>query len=409
VANDFDHDGDLDLFVGGRIQPTRYPEAPESYVLVNDGKGKFQNRASAFNPELNKVGMVSSALWTDINNDGWTDLAVVGEWMPITFFVNEGGKSFSKLSIPESSGWWNSIAGGDFDNDGDTDYIAGNLGLNSIYKASVNEPVTICAKDFDSNGSVDPIICRYVQGKEYPAPPRDALTGQIASLKAVIDRYSLYGGMELKDFLSEEKREGALILKSTLFASVYIENTGNNTFSVRPLPTAAQFSPLYGIAVQDINGDGNLDVLSVGNSYASEPLSGFYDAGIGNYLEGDGKGNFKNVPVTMSGFFVDGDAKGLATLTLNNGGQLFIATQNRDSVRVFRHAGVPVPQMKGVAKRRPLDDYVLVELGDGRKRKEEIYRGSGYLSSSSGSVVPAGGMKQVNVIIGSEKKKQAIP
>ncbi len=177
VANDFDRDGDLDLFVGGRVVPMRYPETPESYLLVNRGDGKFDNQAIKFSSTLGSTGLVTSAIWSDVNNDGWTDLVVVGEWMSITFFINNQGKSFTTLALENSTGWWNSISGGDFDNDGDIDYIAGNLGLNSIYKASVDEPVTIYAKDFDNNGSVDPIICRYIQGKEYPVPPRDALTG----------------------------------------------------------------------------------------------------------------------------------------------------------------------------------------------------------------------------------------
>ena len=160
----------------------RYPETPESFILVNDGTGKFQNNTTRLSPELSKAGMVSSALWTDVNNDGWFDLAVVGEWMPITFFVNNNGNSFTRLEIENTSGWWNSINGGDFDNDGDIDYVAGNLGLNSIYQASQQQPVCVYAKDFDDNGSMDPILCRYIQGTEYPVHPRETLTGQIPRL-----------------------------------------------------------------------------------------------------------------------------------------------------------------------------------------------------------------------------------
>jgi hypothetical protein len=195
VANDFDRDGDLDLFVGGRVVPMRYPETPESYLLVNRGDGKFDSQASKFSAKLSDVGMVTSAIWSDVNNDDWTDLVLVGEWMPITFFINDRGKSFTPLTLENSTGWWNSISGGDFDNDGDIDYVAGNLGLNSVYKASVDEPVTVYAKDFDGNGSVDPILCRYIQGKEHPVHPREALTSQIASLRGVVQKYAEYGGM----------------------------------------------------------------------------------------------------------------------------------------------------------------------------------------------------------------------
>lgn len=381
VANDFDKDGDLDLFVGGRIVSMRYPETPESFLLVNDGTGKFKNQASMISKELSTVGMVSGALWTDVNNDGWVDLAVVGEWMPITFFINESGKSFTTLRLPDTSGWWNSISGGDFDNDGDIDYVAGNLGLNSVYRASVAEPVCVYAKDFDDNGSVDPILCRYIQGKEYPVHPRETLTGQLAKLRGVAQRYADYGGMGITDLIPQKILDNALVLKSTLLASVYVENAGNNKFNVKQLPVEAQYSPVYGISVVDINEDGNLDVLSIGNSYASETLSGFYDAGIGNYLQGDGAGNFTAVPVTTSGFFVDGDAKALARLTLGNGNALFIATQNRDSLKVFmRRTEKPATPAASVDA---LSNAVVIELANGKKRKHEFYYGSGYLSSSS--------------------------
>src|SRR5437868_4358219 len=189
----------------------RYPETPESYLLINKGDGKFDNQTSKFSSALGGVGMVTSAIWSDVNNDDWTDLIVVGEWMPITFFINEKGKSFTPLTLENSNGWWNSISGGDFDNDGDIDYIAGNLGLNSIYKSSVDEPVTIYAKDFDNNGSVDPILCRYIQGKEYPVHPREALTGQIASLRGVVQRYAKYGGMGIHDVLSKERLANSIV------------------------------------------------------------------------------------------------------------------------------------------------------------------------------------------------------
>jgi enediyne biosynthesis protein E4 len=384
AANDFDRDGDLDLFVGGRVVPLRYPETPESYLLVNTGDGKFENKTSAFSSVLGSVGMITSAIWSDVNNDNWTDLIVVGEWMPITFFINEKGKSFSPIALDNTAGWWNSISGGDFDNDGDIDYIAGNLGRNSIYKASVDEPVTVYAKDFDNNGSVDPILCRYIQGKEHPVHPREALTGQIPSLRGVATRYSLYGGMGIHDLFSKEKLQNAIVLKSTMLSSVYIQNNGNNTFEVKPLPSEAQFSPMFGTLVTDLDEDGNLDILSVGNSYACEVLSGYYDAGIGNYLQGDGNGNFKAVPVTQSGFFVDGDAKAIAKLVSKEGRELFLVTQNRDSLKVFMMPGSEGGSVVGL---KPDDDYVIVELANGKKRKEELYMGSGYLSSSGRSLV----------------------
>ena len=397
VANDFDQDGDLDLFVGGRIVSMRYPETPESYLLINNGNGVFENRTAQLSPEISRIGMVTAALWTDINNDGWTDLAIVGEWMPITFFINNAGGSFTSLKLPDSSGWWNSLSGGDFDNDGDIDYIAGNLGWNSIYKASVEEPVSICAKDFDANGSVDPILCRYILGKEYPVHPRDALTGQIPSLKSNLLRYSMYGGMGIADIIPKEKLKGALTLKSTLFSSVYIENAGNTNFNIKALPAEAQFAPLFGISVTDVNEDGNLDVLTVGNSYASEPLSGLYDAGIGNYLRGDGRGNFEAVSLMESGFFVDGDAKAFAQLTLNDGKQVYLITQNRDSLKVFTKPNTQANQQGEIIRIKPLETHAVIERKDGKKRKVEFYFGSGYLSSSSRTIVKDENVVAINV------------
>jgi hypothetical protein len=405
VANDFDRDGDLDLFVGGRIVPMRYPETPESYLLVNRGDGRFDIQTSKFSSGLSDAGLVTSAIWSDVNNDGWTDLVLVGEWMPITFFISDKGKSFTPLRLENSSGWWNSISGGDFDNDGDIDYIAGNLGLNSIYKATVDEPVAIYAKDFDSNGSLDPILCRYIQGKEYPVHPREALTGQIPGLRGVALRYSQYGGMGIRDLFSKEKFENSIALKSMMFASVYIQNNGNNKFEIKPLPSQAQFSPMFGTLIIDLDEDGNLDVLSVGNSYACEILSGYYDAGIGNYLRGDGNGNFQAIPVTQSGFFVDGDAKAIAKLISNTGKELLLVTQNRDSLKVFMKPGTIAGGAESVVRLKPRDEYVIVELANGKKRKEELYRGNGYLSSSSRAVIKNRNISKVTVPNGSSTKR----
>ncbi len=395
VANDFDQDGDLDLFVGGRVVPMKYPQAPESYLLVNRGDGSFENFTDKLSSDLARVGMVTSAVWSDVDNNGWTDLVVVGEAMPITFLLNQKGQSFAVRKLANTAGWWNSISGGDFDNDGDIDYVVGNLGLNSILKASVDEPVTVYAKDFDENGSVDALLCRYIQGKEYPVHPREALTGQIASLRGVVQSYADYGRMGIRDLFPKEKLSEALILRSTLFASVYLQNNGDMKFEITPLPAPAQFSPMFGTLVTDLDEDGNLDVLAIGNSYACEPLTGYYDAGIGNFLRGDGKGSFQSVPVTESGFFVDGDAKALAQLVLKGGEQLFLATQNRDSLKVFSKSVLAKKSDDNVIRIKPSEDYAIVELADGRKRKQEFYHGNGYLSSSSRAIIKGRNVEKI--------------
>ena len=339
TACDFDKDGDLDLFRGGRVRSTEYPLAPESYLLQNDGKGNFKDITSKIAKELNTIGMVTASIWTDFDKDGWQDLMLVGEFMPITVFKNQQGKSFSQLNVESfknTNGWWNSLAAGDFDNDGDMDYIAGNLGLNSKLKASVNEPVTVCAKDFDDSGTMDVILTAYNYGKEYSVHPRGVLIDQLIAMRRRFKTFKEYGETTFKDMVPETDLKGSVMLKSVLFASSYLENKGNGNFEIKHLPIESQISPIYGIMVKDINQDGNLDLLTIGNDYSTETLTGRYDAGIGNYLQGDGKGNFKNISVKKSNFFVMGDAKNLAALKLKDGSSLFLASRNNDKMLVFR-------------------------------------------------------------------------
>jgi hypothetical protein len=382
TACDYDKDGDLDLFVGGRVLPTRYPLPPNSYLLQNNGKGKFEDVTNQCNG-MQKMGMVTAALWSDFDNDGWIDLVVVGEWMPITFFRNNNGRlekyELKNLKSANTVGWWNSLTGADFDNDGDIDYVAGNLGLNSRYHASEKEPVCVYAKDFDNNGSMDPVLCLYIQGKEYITHSRETLTEQMVGMRRVLQRYSTYGKSTFQDIFTKQKLEDALIYKSTLLTSTYFENMGNGKFSMQALPIQAQTSPVFGMMVTDANNDGYQDVLTVGNSYSTETLTGFYDAGIGTCLLGNGGGKFRSLPVTQTGFFVDKDAKGFAEVGLKNGRRLLIVTNNQDSLKVFDENA---SNMK-LLKIEPDDVYALITLKDGTKRKVEFYYGNGYLSQSS--------------------------
>jgi enediyne biosynthesis protein E4 len=385
IANDFDKDGDLDLFVGGRVVPLKYPSPPESHLLRNDGKGNFSNATVAIAPSLQFVGMVTSALWSDFDNDGFTDLIMVGEWMPINIFKNIGGKKFEHLSpknLAHTTGWWNSLVGGDFDSDGDTDYIAGNLGLNSIFQASEKEPVSIYASDYDGNGSFDPIISRFIEGVEYPTHYRETITDQMSFLRRSLLRYSVYGKATLQNFIPADKLEEALIYKATYFKSAYIENAGNGNFKIKPLPIEVQTTPVYGMVVTDLNSDGNVDVMAIGNSYSSETASGLYDAGIGVVLQGDGKGNFSSIHVNNSGFFVDNDAKGFAELKISKNKSLWIVTTNSDSTKVFMQTDL---QKQTVLSINRDDAYAEIIFEDGKKQKQEFYFGSGYLSQSSRS------------------------
>ncbi|MBT1708364.1 VCBS repeat-containing protein [Fulvivirgaceae bacterium PWU5] len=386
VACDVDRDGDLDLFVGGRIVPRQYPSAPESLILLNNGKGIFTNITDTLAPTLKHAGMITGALWTDFDNDGWTDLAVVGEWMPITFYHNNEGRSLTQ-AFAEAPGWWNSITGGDFDHDGDTDYIAGNVGLNTLFEASAQEPVSIYAKDFDGSGSFDPLMARYINGREHLTHPRETLTDQIVGYKRKLTRYSTYGAATRTDLLSAEQLKGAIVFQVTTLTSSYVENLGGGRFAIRPLPVEAQTAPLNGLQATDINHDGHPDLLGIGNCYAIDPLVGRYDAGIGVCLLGDGHGAFHALPAMRSGFFINSDAKSLALLAGANGASHWLATANRDSLRVF----TPVASRTDWITPASLDVAIEFAWSSGKRQRQELYHGSGYLSASTRKVpVPAG-------------------
>lgn len=405
TACDYDKDGDLDLFVGGRVSPNNYPMPPQSYLLSNNGKGKFADITKAACPELQYAGMVTAALWTDFDNDGWTDLIVVGEFMPITLYKNEQGKLKRKIvdSWQTSTvGWWNSLVGGDFDNDGDMDYVAGNLGLNSMYKASATEPVCVYAKDYNQDGRIDPILCRYIQGKEYPTHYRESLTDQIGEFKKSLFTYESYGNKTFADIFNPSMLEGAYILKATQMASVYIQNNGHGNFTIRPLPAEAQLAPVFGMVCTDLNGDGNLDLLCVGNDYSAETLTGRYDASTGNCFLGDGKGNFNAVEVSKTGFKVTGDAKGFAEINLDKKKTLYAVTQNQDSLKVFENNQSFLFELVGI---KANDVFAEIAYRNGTLQKQEFYYGNTYLSQSSRMLKITAPVKSITITNTSGEKR----
>jgi len=393
TASDFDKDRDLDLFVCGRVYIENYPSPPRSFLLRNDSKGKsvsFTDVTGQVCNDLEKPGLISAALWTDFNKDGWSDLILAGEWMPLTFFKNETGKFVNVTSLTgleKYTGWWNSIAGSDFDQDGDIDYVAGNLGLNTQYKVSQDQPMRIMAKDFDNNGTIDPVCSYYVQGKSYPVYQRNVLLMQIPSLKNKFKSYESYAKATVDDIFPKNSVTGAYLRDSRFFETAWVENMGNGTFSIHSLPVEAQAAPVYGILIDDHNNDGNTDILLVGNSYSSSIADGQYDAFIGLFLSGNGKGDFTPVPGRENGFFADGDTKAMAGLTLHNGHSLILVSRNSDSLKVMESVVKParIIRLKG--------DEVNAELtySNGKKEHREFYYGSGYLSQSSRVCkIPAG-------------------
>ena len=304
AAADYDQDGDMDLFVGGRLRPKQYPLPASSYLLRNEG-GRFVDATPVAAPGLIDVGMVTDALWTDFDQDGQLDLIIVGEWMPITFLRNEGDK-FTNVTettqLPNTTGWWNTLVADDFDQDGDPDYIVGNLGLNTKYQASAAEPVSLYTNDYDGDGRIDPILSYYIMGTEYPAAFRDALSDQMNAMRRRFPKYEIYGRASLAEVFTPEEMEGAYTLRATRLTTSYLENQGDGTFAVRDMPMVAQIAPIYSMVTDDLNGDGHTDVLMVGNSHATEVLQGWYDAFIGQVLLGDGTGHFRPLTLGEGGF-----------------------------------------------------------------------------------------------------------
>ncbi len=404
TASDYDKDGDLDLFVGGRVRPGDYPMPPSSILLNNistKGSIQFENDAQEINQTFKTLGMVTDALWTDFNNDTWQDLIVVGEFMQIRIFENRKGiltEITDSTGLQNTGGWWNSITGGDFDNDGDIDYVLGNLGLNSRYKASPTEPLCIYASDYDKNGQIDPIMCYYIEGENHVAHSRSDLIDQINAMRARFRTYSDYAESSFEESFLKEEIAAAHVVKSETFANSYMENLGNGKFRLSELPRKAQIAPMYGMLVNDYTGDGYLDLLSVGNFYSGEVFSGRYDASIGWLLEGDGKGGFKTIDVAESGFYVEGDAKGMVQLIVGDQ-QLTLIGVNNAPLRVFTKA-----IENRVYQAKTTDRSALIQYEDGSAQKVEFYFGGSYLSHSSRSLrIPS---NAVSILVSDNKGRQ---
>lgn len=309
---DLNGDGKSDLFVGGRVIPGRYPEVPRSYILINNGQGKFTDQTAAICPELEKIGMVTDAAWADMNGDRKPDLVLVGEWMPITVLVNNGGKLTNKTTDyfdKSYSGWWNEILVDDINGDGKPDIVAGNMGLNTQCKASDAEPVEMIYKDFDDNGSVDPILSFYIQGKSYPYVTRDEMLDQMSIMRTRFQDYKSYADAALTDIFTKDELEGASHLKSNFLKTAYFESNTAGKLKEKQLPLVVQSSPVYTITAYDFDKDGKKDLLFCGNSNRARLRFGKYDANYGVLLKGDGKGNFEYIPQNKSGFALKGDVR----------------------------------------------------------------------------------------------------
>lgn len=345
---DFDRDGDPDLFISGRVNPWNYPKPVSSFIYRNDSKNGniiFTDITKDAAPDLLNIGMVSDALFTDFNKDGWMDLVLAGEWMPVTMLVNEKGifkDITSTTGISSHKGCWTSISEGDFDNDGDIDYIAGNLGLNSFYRASARYPVSIYAGDFDNNGSYDAFPALFLIAsqedttrKNFPAHGRDDIIKEMIQMRSKFQNYKSFARATIDQLFSAKQLEKAQILRATDFCSSYCRNDGNNKFTLIALPAQAQFSALDAMVVDDFNGDGNPDVLINTNDYGTEVLTGRYDALNGLLMLGNGNGEFSPLTIAESGIFIPGNGKAMVKLKGPKGEYLVAAAQNRGSLKLF--------------------------------------------------------------------------
>lgn len=423
-ATDFDHDGDLDLFVGGRVEVSAYPKPVSSYILRNDsppapegGKSTIKSqsktppsgvRGAIFTdvtaqiaPNLKNIGLVCDALWTDTDNDGWMDLMLAGEWMPITILKNNQGKNFTATateSLKSKVGFWNSLTAGDFDNDGDMDYIAGNLGINTLNRASDEFPLSIYAKDFNNDGNFDAIPTVFYQDKdgkrkEVTFHGRDDLSKQMNTMRKKFDNYQKFANAGIYEILTDEELKDALVLKANYMNTSYIENVGEGKFNISALPTQAQTAPVNGMLVEDFDDDGNLDVLMVGNDFGNEVSVGRLDAFNGLLLKGDGAGKFKSVNLSESAFCVSGDAKGLVRVTNSQGEPIIMASQNLSDLRSFRGLKSFTTQLL-----KTNDVVVLEKLKSGKTRKLEIGYGSSFLSQSSRSILLSPNVTSVEIV-----------
>ncbi|HTM91941.1 MAG TPA: FG-GAP-like repeat-containing protein, partial [Flavisolibacter sp.] len=333
AAADYDNDGDLDLFIGGRVVPGMYPEIPHSYLLQNDGKGKFTDITASVAPQLQYAGMITDAKWFDYNRDGKTDLLVVGEWMAPTIFENTGLllKPAEHSQFENDYGWWNTIELADFDNDGDSDIVAGNWGLNSQLKCSASEPLAMIYKDFDGNGSIDPFLCCFIGDKQYPYVSRDELLDEIYSMRKKFTSYKSYADVTMNDIFSGEELKDAKTLSATNLCTTYFENR-NGRFYPHDLPVQAQFSPVYKIVAEDFNHDGFTDLLLLGNNEYPRLKLGKMDANFGSLLLNDGKGNFVYSANNDNGLFIAGDVKDAMIIHANGSRFLLAGVNNTDLV-----------------------------------------------------------------------------
>ncbi|HTL67368.1 MAG TPA: FG-GAP-like repeat-containing protein [Lacunisphaera sp.] len=394
AAVDFDRDGRLDLFLGGRVVPGRYPEPARSVLLHNQG-GRFEDVTDTLAPDLRKLGLVTAAVWSDVDLDGWPDLLVALEWGHVEYFHNEQGKGFADWTeragfASAGTGWWTSLASADFNGDGRPDFVAGNIGLNTPYHASPAAPAVLYRGDFGRGGAAQLVEGVYEDGRLLPWRTRKTLG---AAIPSVLQRYrqdDSYARATLEDILGADRLAAAKRYAATELRSGVFLSQPDGTYRFEPLPHLAQIAPFQGVVAGDFDGDGHADIYTVQNSYAPAPMIGRFDGGLSQLLRGDGHGHFAAVPPADSGLVVPGDAKALARVDLDGDGWPdFLVTRNGDPSMSFRNGGVAGRHSLAVRLRGSAGNpagigaRLTLELVDGTRQTVELQAGSGYYSQSS--------------------------
>ena len=395
AAADFDRDGDLDLFIGSRFMPRRYPETPISRLLVNSG-GAFKDATENLAPELAKTGLVTSALWSDADGDGWLDLLVTHEWGPVKYYHNDRGKLTDRTArsgLANYKGWWNGITGRDIDNDGDIDYAVSNFGLNTKYHPSVSKPVELYYGEFGDQDEMRLVEAKYEADTLYPVRGKSCSTAAMPFLGDQIPSFHEFAKLSLAEIFTPECLDTSLRLEVNELASGILINTGDGRFSFKPLPRIAQISPGFGLALTDANGDGFSDLYMVQNFYSSQRETTRMDGGVSLLLDGNGDGTFSAVWPHRSGLIVPGDAKSLSSVDLNRDGWVdFVIGVNDGPVQAFKNAGQSGNQplainLKGErGNLAAVGSRVTVTNASEQRQTAEVYAGGGYLSQSTSTL-----------------------
>jgi hypothetical protein len=394
AAADFSRNGRLGLFIGGRVLPGQYPLPPRSALWVNRG-GRFEDVTDTLAPGLRYVGMVTSALWTDVDGDGWPDLLLTLEWGNVKYFHNNAGKGFEDWTdkagfASAGTGWWTSIAAADFNGDGRPDYVVGNIGLNTQYHADPVHPALLFYGDFGFNGAAQIIEAYYEGDCLYPWRTRRDLGAAIPSILKRFPRNDAYARATLNEVLGAERLAAAKRFAATELRSGVFLSQPDGTYRFEPLPRLAQIAPIQGLVAGDFDGSGIAGIYAVQNSYAPIPAVGRFDGGLSQLLRGDGHGHFALVPPSESDLLVTGDAKALAVLDLDEDGWPdFLITRNNGATLAYHNKGVPGRHSLRILLRGKAGNptavgaRVTVELVDGSTQTSEVCAGSGYYSQST--------------------------